>query len=46
MDFSEANKLTEELITLFYSNNSISKEPNVKHRFLGAATPNGAVDFI
>ncbi len=46
MDFQEANKLTDELIKLFFSNDSVSKEPKIKHRFLGAATPSGAVDFI
>jgi hypothetical protein len=46
MDFSEANKLTEELISLFYGSEVLAKKPKVKHRFLGAATPKGAVDFI
>jgi hypothetical protein len=46
MDFLIVNRLTDELITLFYNNDSISKEPKVKHKFLGAATPSGAVDFI
>ncbi len=46
MDFSEANKLTEELISLFYGDATLNKKSNVKHRFLGAATPKGAVDFI
>jgi hypothetical protein len=46
MDFSEANKLTEELISLFYGENALAKTPKIKHRFLGAATPLGAVDFI
>ena len=46
MDFNEANKLTGELITLFYGEDTLNKIPKVKHRFLGAATPNGAVDFV
>jgi Cdc6-like AAA superfamily ATPase len=46
MDFDEANKLTNELIALFYGEDTLSKTPKVKHRFLGAATPNGAVDFV
>ncbi|WP_088072220.1 PRK06851 family protein [Gottfriedia luciferensis] len=47
MDFIEANKLTDELIALFYSDEyNPSKVSNVKHRFLGAATPSGAVDFV
>ena len=46
MDFQEANKLTDELNKLFFSDDTVSKEPKIKHRFLGAATPSGAVDFI
>ncbi|XZF75789.1 PRK06851 family protein [Bacillus sp. AL-1R] len=47
MDFLEANKLTDELIALFYGNESnTEKDSKVKHRFLGAATPSGAVDYI
>lgn len=46
MDFDEANTLTNELIALFYGEEQLEKVPVVKHRFLGAATPNGAVDFI
>ncbi|WP_017754419.1 PRK06851 family protein [Calidifontibacillus oryziterrae] len=46
MDFTAANKLTEELIQLFFGQINLNKQPNVKHRFLGGATPKGAVDFI
>jgi Cdc6-like AAA superfamily ATPase len=46
MDFAEADRLTEELIALFYNETSLDKEANVVHRFLGAATPDGAVDHI
>ncbi|NEU31961.1 hypothetical protein GN156_14410 [bacterium LRH843] len=46
MDFDEANKLTDELIALFFQTESIEKQAKVVHRFLGAATPIGAVDFI
>ncbi|GAE28393.1 ATPase [Halalkalibacter wakoensis JCM 9140] len=46
MDFEEANKLTEELITRFYQEDTAPKKSTVGHRFLGAATPKGAVDFI
>lgn len=46
MDFSEANCLTEELISTFFGEENLLKESTIKHRFLGAATPNGAVDFI
>ncbi|MFC0562444.1 PRK06851 family protein [Halalkalibacter alkalisediminis] len=46
MDFEEANQLTNELITLFFDDDTSNKKSTVKHRFLGAATPKGAVDFI
>lgn len=46
MDFNEANKLTSELIDLFYGHMQLNKESNVRHSFFGAATPNGPVDFI
>lgn len=46
MDFVEANKLTEELIEEFFGGVSLNKKSNVVHRFLGAATPKGPVDFI
>ncbi|MFC4322889.1 PRK06851 family protein [Litchfieldia salsa] len=46
MDFAEANKLTNELISQFFGEQSLEKGAVVKHRFLGAATPEGAVDFI
>lgn len=46
MDFSKANQLTNDIILRFYGEQSLDKESKVQHRFLGAATPNGAVDFI
>ncbi|MDT9024324.1 PRK06851 family protein [Rossellomorea yichunensis] len=46
MDFTKANELTNELISLFFEDKSLSKSSTVKHRFLGAATPDGAVDYI
>ena len=46
MDFSEANKLTTELIAQFFDGDILDKKSTIKHRFLGAATPNGAVDYI
>ena len=46
MDFSEANKLTTELIAQFFDKDILDKKSTIKHRFLGAATPNGAVDYI
>lgn len=46
MDFNRANELTQELINLFYGDNFLKKGAKVVHRFLGAATPDGAVDYI
>lgn len=46
MDFAEANGLTEELIDLFFGGEQLNKSSTIKHRFLGAATPLGAVDYI
>ncbi|PFA62165.1 hypothetical protein CN378_21360 [Bacillus sp. AFS015802] len=46
MDFTKANELTNELISHFFEDKSLSKSSTIKHRFLGAATPDGAVDYI
>lgn len=46
MDFEKMNKLTEKLMHSFFGNMTLNKSANVKHRFLGAATPEGAVDFV
>lgn len=46
MDFTKANQLSADLIDLFYGEEKAGKPSDVKHRFLGAATPDGAVDFI
>lgn len=46
MDFIEANKLTEELIEQFFGGVKLNKKADIVHRFLGAATPKGPVDFI
>lgn len=46
MDFEKADALTQTLIKEFYGNISLNKMSAVKHRFLGAATPKGAVDFV
>ncbi|MBY6038177.1 PRK06851 family protein [Fictibacillus nanhaiensis] len=45
MDYEKANNLTDELMHNFFSK-KINKQANVYHRFLGAATPLGAVDFV
>jgi ABC-type cobalamin/Fe3+-siderophores transport system ATPase subunit len=46
MDFEKANELTRTLIEKFFKNHAAEKSSIVKHRFLGAATPKGPVDFI
>lgn len=46
MDFAKADQLTEKLIHNFFGSMSLNKSATVKHRFLGAATPKGAVDFV
>lgn len=46
MNFVQADRYTEELIEKFIGEKTLKKNADVKHRFFGAATPNGAVDFI
>ncbi|MCA1033299.1 MULTISPECIES: PRK06851 family protein [Bacillaceae] len=46
MDFEKANQLTSKLTQVFFGKMTLNKISSVKHRFLGAATPNGAVDCI
>ncbi|WP_071461464.1 PRK06851 family protein [Bacillus massilinigeriensis] len=46
MDFKAANALTEELLAAFFGKKELEKKSTVRHRFLGAATPMGAVDFV
>lgn len=46
MNFPRANQLTNELIQQLFSDRELSKRADVRHRFLGAATPEGAADFI
>ncbi len=46
MNFDKANQLTDEVISLLYGEDHLGKKSKIKHRFLGAATPLGAVDFI
>ncbi|WP_110112694.1 PRK06851 family protein [Bacillus sp. CGMCC 1.16541] len=46
MDFQKANELTTNLIASLFQGKSSNKAANVRHRFLGAATPKGAVDFV
>ncbi|NMD72351.1 hypothetical protein HHO41_18945 [Bacillus sp. DNRA2] len=46
MDFEKANQFTAQLIDELLGNRRSSGETIVRHRFLGAATPKGAVDFV
>ena len=46
MDFEKANALTEEMIVTLYGNTSSGKKGTVNRRFLGAATPIGAIDYV
>ena len=46
MDFEEANILTGELIDSFFAGEKQGSEGKITRRFLGAATPLGAVDYI
>lgn len=46
MDFERANRLTERLLDDVLGDRCIDKKATVRRRFLGAATPRGAADFI
>lgn len=46
MDFAKADRLTTNLIDKFFGKIKLNKKSDVRHRFLGAATPKGAVDFV
>jgi hypothetical protein len=46
MDFKKADQLTKKLIEKFFGKIKINKQSDIRHRFLGAATPKGAVDFV
>ncbi len=46
MNYQAADELTQEYIQLLYSDRKFEKASRVDHRFLGAATPKGAVDFV
>lgn len=46
MDIKRADRLTSRLIEMFFGKMRVNKNPDARHRFLGAATPEGAVDFI
>ncbi|AIQ46696.1 hypothetical protein R70723_13070 [Paenibacillus sp. FSL R7-0273] len=46
MDFNKANQLTAGMLEQLFGDTHLTKSAIVKHRFLGAATPAGAVDFV
>jgi len=46
MDFQEADNLTREWVSRLYGDRRQEREGREYHRFLGAATPQGAVDFV
>ncbi|WP_074432863.1 PRK06851 family protein, partial [Neobacillus jeddahensis] len=46
MNFKKADQLTNKLIDTFFGKMKLNKVPDVRHRFLGAATPTGAVDYV
>ena len=46
MDFEKLNGLTEKLKSAFFGEIFLNKKADVRHRFLGAATPIGAVDYV
>lgn len=46
MDFEQADQLTHRMLVQLFGDHRLEKSPIVKHRFLGAATPAGAVDFV
>ncbi|MBM4761622.1 PRK06851 family protein [Bacillus sp. B15-48] len=46
MDFNKANELTEDLLARLFEGKNLEKQADVYHRYLGAATPVGAVDFV
>ena len=39
-------RLTEKLKSTFFGEIFLNKKADVRHRFLGAATPIGAVDYV
>lgn len=47
IDFDKVNSITENLIKRIFDNvKTAEKNPSIKNRFFGAATPLGAVNFI
>lgn len=46
LDFSKANELTRQLLNRFFADRKQAKRATIHRRFLGAATPQGPVDYI
>lgn len=46
MDFEKLNAITIKLKSTFFGDIFLNKKADVRHRFLGAATPIGAVDYV
>lgn len=46
MNFQAANEMTSEYLDILYGTQQLEKQARVDHRFLGAATPKGAVDYV
>lgn len=46
MDFGQADQLTALMLEQLFGEANLQKSAEVKHRFLGAATPAGSVDFV
>lgn len=46
MNFEKADVLAQKVINLMLNNKKLNKKSQVNHRFMGAATPNGPIDFI
>lgn len=46
MDFSKANRFTEQVIHKLLDSIQFTKQSTVRHRFFGGATPQGAIDYV
>ncbi len=46
MDFSKVDQFIDKLNQELFRNLKLNKKSDIRHRFLGGATPNGAVNFI
>lgn len=46
MDTNRAERLTTKLVDMFFGKMRVNKLSDARHRFFGAATPHGSVDFV